>query len=114
VTHERCDDEGALIRSQQLALVCSGSRPLPSSTSSSSPVLVERSRNAQDRRLHALHLTPVGQELLGRLREIAEAHEQDTLAGLDDDERVQLAALLARIAELHGLRPGVHPGYRNL
>lgn len=74
--------------------------------------LVERRRNARDRRVYALHLTEAGQELLRQLGRTANAHGHDLLADLDDAERQQLQALLSRIAASHGLTPGVHPGYR--
>jgi hypothetical protein len=35
-------------------------------------------------------------------------------AALTDEEREQLAALLKRIADQQGLRPGVHPGFGRL
>jgi hypothetical protein len=36
------------------------------------------------------------------------------LAGLSDDERVQLTGFLQRIADEQGLTRGVHPGYARL
>ncbi len=76
--------------------------------------LIERRRNPQDRRLHALHLTDAGQRFLGQLGRTASAHGRDLLAPLDDAECQQLHTLLARIAAHHELTPGVHPGYRTL
>lgn len=76
--------------------------------------LLERRRNPDDRRLHAVHLTPEGEKMMARLREVAEAHEDALCAALDDAERGQLHALLSKIAEDQGLSPGVHPGYRTL
>ncbi|GAA2819148.1 MarR family winged helix-turn-helix transcriptional regulator [Saccharopolyspora taberi] len=76
--------------------------------------LVRRSRSVRDRRVHELTLTDQGQELMGRIRELAAEHEADFCQPLDADEREQLAGLLRRIAEHHGLAPGVHPGYRSL
>lgn len=76
--------------------------------------LLERRRNPDDRRLHALHLTDAGRELMRRIGEVARAHDDDICRGLDEHERVTLAALLARIAADHDLTPGVHPGYRRL
>ncbi|MGE3286251.1 MAG: MarR family winged helix-turn-helix transcriptional regulator [Pseudonocardia sp.] len=75
---------------------------------------VERRRNPEDRRLYALYLTPPGEELLAAVGRVAAAHEQAMLAALDDDERVQLRALLARLVADQGLTTGVHPGYRTL
>lgn len=74
--------------------------------------LIERRKNPRDRRLHALHLTRQGQDLLGRLSEVAQAHEQQLCASLDAQERRLLIDLLTRVADAQGLTPGVHPGYR--
>lgn len=75
--------------------------------------LVERRRNPEDRRHHALYLTEAGFELVGRqLAKVGAAHEDEICAGLDPDERAQLRGLLQRIAARQGLVSGVHPGYR--
>lgn len=76
--------------------------------------LVERRPNPDDRRLHALHVTAAGQEMLQRIAEVGRSHDDALLSSLDAGERTQLRALLARIADAHGLTPGVHPGYRHL
>ncbi|MFJ1752107.1 MarR family winged helix-turn-helix transcriptional regulator [Kitasatospora sp. NPDC088134] len=76
--------------------------------------LIERRRNAEDRRLYALHLTPDGLALLARLRETALAHEQDVTQSLTPEEHAQLTTLLGRIATQQGLTPGIHPGYRHV
>lgn len=76
--------------------------------------VVERRRNPADRRLHALHLTPAGEELMAQIRRLVEAHEAAVLAALDPDERELLRGLLVRIAADQGLTAGVHPGYRAL
>jgi DNA-binding MarR family transcriptional regulator len=76
--------------------------------------LLERRRNPQDRRLHAVHLGPAGERLMGEIRDVAREHEDATLAPLDDDERARLRELLGKLADAHGLTPGVHPGYRRL
>ncbi len=75
---------------------------------------VERRRNATDRRLHALHLTPQGDELTARLSKLAHAHDQLLTAALTPQQRAALHESLAIIAEQHDLTPGVHPGYRHL
>jgi hypothetical protein len=52
-----------------------------------------------------------------RMRElgrVAQAHGADFLAPLDEAERATLGRLLGRLAEHHGLTPGVHPGYRSM
>ena len=76
--------------------------------------IVERRRNPQDRRLHALHLTKDGEDLLGRIAVVGRAHDEALSEGLDSAERATLQALLTRLAERQGLTPGVHPGYRRI
>lgn len=76
--------------------------------------LLERRRNPDDRRLHALHVTDAGRDLLRRIGEVARAHDDEICAALSADERATLTALLGRIAADQGLTPGVHPGYRGL
>jgi len=76
--------------------------------------ILERRRNPTDRRLHALHLTEAGHQLLRRIGKAARAHNDTLCHALDPTERDQLRALLTRIADDHNLTPGVHPGYRNL
>ncbi|HEX4091736.1 MAG TPA: MarR family winged helix-turn-helix transcriptional regulator [Trebonia sp.] len=77
--------------------------------------LIERRRNPDDRRHHALYLTAEGgQFLAAKLGPIGAAHEDDICAALTEAEREQLAGLLGRIAEQQGLTPGVHPGYQQL
>jgi DNA-binding MarR family transcriptional regulator len=76
--------------------------------------LVERRRNPEDRRQSALYLTPAGWEMLRSIGRLAVAHQEALLAPLAPEERAQLAALLARLAEAHGLVPGVHPGFARL
>lgn len=74
--------------------------------------LIERRRNPDDRRHHALHLTAAGTDFMAQLATIGAAHEDDICAGLDDQERAQLRDLLERLAARQGLTTGVHPGYR--
>jgi DNA-binding MarR family transcriptional regulator len=77
--------------------------------------LIERRRNPDDRRHHALYLTAAGGRFLKtELGPVAAAHEDDICAALSPAEREQLRGLLSRIAEQQGLRPGVHPGYQQL
>jgi DNA-binding MarR family transcriptional regulator len=76
--------------------------------------LIERRRNPDDRRLHAVHLTAQGEALLTRLREVGMAHEQAVCASLNADERATLRALLQRVAADQGLTPLLHPGYASL
>jgi DNA-binding MarR family transcriptional regulator len=75
---------------------------------------VERRRNPDDRRLHALHLTPAGRRITNRIGELARRHDRMMTAGLDARERQTLRELLTKVAEHQGLTPSVHPGYRTL
>jgi DNA-binding MarR family transcriptional regulator len=61
--------------------------------------LVERRRNPQDRRAHALHLTAKGRRTLAKGREIAAGAQDELLAPLDPGERKQLHELLLRLAQ---------------
>jgi DNA-binding MarR family transcriptional regulator len=74
--------------------------------------LVERRRNPRDRRHHALHVTPMGEERLAALGRQARAHGESLLAPLSERERATLGRLLRKVADHHELTPGVHPGYR--
>ena len=76
--------------------------------------LVERRDQPSDRRSYALYPTSKGQEVLKRIAQVAREHQQALCAALSDNERVQLAQLLKRIADEQGLRPGVHPGFSRL
>ena len=75
---------------------------------------VERRRNPDDRRLHALHLTASGKKVITKIGELGRQHDRLLTAGLDSQERDTLHQLLATIAEQQGLTPHVHPGYRTL
>ncbi|BCJ62114.1 MarR family winged helix-turn-helix transcriptional regulator [Micromonospora endophytica] len=74
--------------------------------------LVERRKHPADRRAHAIHLTAAAGKLLPRARRIADEHEDEVLAPLDEDERRDLITALRRLAEHTGNPPGVHPGLR--
>jgi DNA-binding MarR family transcriptional regulator len=76
--------------------------------------LLERRRNTEDRRNYALHLTDAGRDAMAVLGRTAAAHEAAIAAPLSPAQRRQLSDLLARLAAGHGLRPGIHPGYRHL
>ncbi|WP_329496708.1 MarR family winged helix-turn-helix transcriptional regulator [Kitasatospora herbaricolor] len=76
--------------------------------------LVERRRSTEDRRNHELYLSAEGGRVLGEVRGIAAAHEDDILSALDDGQRAELTELLGLVAAQQGLAPGIHPGYRNL
>jgi DNA-binding MarR family transcriptional regulator len=75
---------------------------------------VERRRNPDDRRLHALYLTASGKKVITKIGELARQHDRLLTAGLDAQQRDTLHQLLATIAEYQGLAPHVHPGYRTL
>jgi DNA-binding MarR family transcriptional regulator len=75
--------------------------------------LIERRRNPDDRRHHALFLTEDGGRFLGELGQVGRAHEADLMTGLDGEEQTVLHDLLTRLAEAQGLVTGVHPGYRS-
>jgi len=72
--------------------------------------LVERRRNPNDRRAHALHLTTKGRRLYERALEIATAYEEHLCGGLSDRERDHLLALLHKVAAGYGTPAGSHPG----
>jgi hypothetical protein len=74
--------------------------------------LIERRANPDDRRRHALHLTQKGRFALEMVGRLSREHSQFLLSALSPDEQRQLAALLRRVADAHGLTRGVHPGYR--
>jgi len=61
--------------------------------------LVERRRNPQDRRAHALHVTAKGRRTLTEGREVARRAQEELLAPLNREERAQLHELLLRLAE---------------
>ena len=75
---------------------------------------LERRPVADDRRAHAVHLTGAGKELFGKLARIGREHDQAFCAALTDSERTHLGELLQKLVEAHGLRAGVHPGYRTM
>jgi DNA-binding MarR family transcriptional regulator len=73
--------------------------------------LVERRRNPDDRRSHALYLTDQGRAALARVGAVAAEHEEQMSAGLSGAERGELISLLRRVAATQGLRPGTLPGF---
>ena len=70
--------------------------------------MIERRQDPADRRIHALHLTDTGHELLDRAIAIAVAYEQELCGDLSSQEREQLLELLQRVSRRLGLAPGVH------
>jgi DNA-binding MarR family transcriptional regulator len=63
--------------------------------------LVERRRDANDRRRHLVSLTPEGKRTLRQLRALSHQTEDEFLGPLSDEERATLHALLLRLAERH-------------
>ena len=75
---------------------------------------IQRKANAVDRRQYALHLTEQGTKVLEQIGQIARQHQDALCAALSHEERVTLTDLLQKIANQHGLMPGIHPGYRRM
>jgi DNA-binding MarR family transcriptional regulator len=73
--------------------------------------LVERRRNPEDRRSHALYLTDQGRAELARVRAVTAEHERRMSAGLTAGQRRELIALLRQVAAAQGLHPGSLPGF---
>jgi len=61
--------------------------------------LVTRHRDPRNRRLHVVELTPDGDALFARLREVAFAFDQRLQAGLSGPDVDQLGMLLDRLRE---------------
>jgi|1186.fasta_scaffold150168_2 DNA-binding MarR family transcriptional regulator len=70
--------------------------------------LLRRVRSSADRRNYELHLTADGQNLLARLRQVAEAHESEILDGLTPEQTGHLAAALQTLIRAHRLDPELH------
>jgi DNA-binding MarR family transcriptional regulator len=66
--------------------------------------LIERKRDPEDRRRHAVVLTTDGKRQLSRLRSIVKRIEDEFFAPLDADEREQLHQLLVTVARYHDPR----------
>jgi MarR family transcriptional regulator, lower aerobic nicotinate degradation pathway regulator len=66
--------------------------------------LIERRRDATDRRRHLVTLTPAGKKALARVRATVKQVDDEFFAPLDAEERKTLTALLARLAAHHDPR----------
>jgi MarR family transcriptional regulator, transcriptional regulator for hemolysin len=65
--------------------------------------LVTRRRDPENRRLHVVELTPDGDALFFRLRDVAMAFDQQLRTGLSAHDVGQLEALLTRLRDNVGL-----------
>lgn len=72
--------------------------------------LVERRRNAADRRSYALYLTAKGRDTLRRVQAAGNSHQDDVGAALTAAERVQLTGLLRRLAAGQGITDSLPAG----
>jgi MarR family transcriptional regulator for hemolysin len=61
--------------------------------------LVTRRRDPANRRLHLVELTPAGDALFLRLRDVAMAFDRRLRSGLSDDDVAQLETLLTRLRD---------------
>lgn len=59
--------------------------------------LVERRKDATDRRRHALYLTGRGRAFLGRVRDRVVAHEEAITQEMSPEEQMQLFTLLRKV-----------------
>src|SRR6266516_2559273 len=75
--------------------------------------LVERRRNAADRRSYALYLTPQGRDTLRQIQAAGNRHQDEIGASLTQAERSELANPLRRLAAEQGITednlPGIPP-----
>lgn len=72
--------------------------------------LVERRRNAADRRSYALYLTPGGRDMLRAIADSAGAGHRPLGTSLSEGERGQLAGLLRKLAGELGITEQQLPG----
>jgi len=61
--------------------------------------LVERRRDAEDRRRQVVLMTPAGKKALAKMRTLADRLDREFLASLTEEQRTQLHALLLLVAE---------------
>lgn len=72
--------------------------------------LVERRRNATDRRSYALYLTAQGRNMLRQVRASGSRHQDELGASLTQAERIELTKLLRRLAAEQGITEHDFPG----
>jgi DNA-binding MarR family transcriptional regulator len=72
--------------------------------------LVERRRNATDRRSYALYLTAQGRDKLRQVRASGSRHQDELGASLTQAERIELTKLLRRLAAEQGITEHDFPG----
>jgi MarR family transcriptional regulator for hemolysin len=72
--------------------------------------LVTRRRDPSNRRLHLVELTPKGDALFFRLREVASAFDQRLRAGLTELDVDRFESVLDRLRQNVGLSHGPEPG----
>src|SRR5215467_2521163 len=93
--------EGRTQRELAIALQVPGSRVVEMVDELERRGLVERRIRAGDRRLRELHLTSKGRQLVDRILDLGEGHEEQFTAGLAPSEREALVALLTKLAMAH-------------
>jgi DNA-binding MarR family transcriptional regulator len=72
--------------------------------------LVERRRNPDDRRSHALYLTDQGRARLSEAVRVSAGHDREIGASLTGAQRKELAALLRQVADEQGISEDSLPG----
>src|ERR687887_2735199 len=68
--------------------------------------LIVRRRDPEDRRRHIVELSKEGRAHLAAAERAVASVEERLFAGLDDEERVQLRRVLARVADTSGILEG--------
>lgn len=68
--------------------------------------LIVRKRDPEDRRRHIVEVSTKGSARLEDAKKVAATVEEELLAGLDADERAELLALLAQVADSSGIFEG--------
>jgi DNA-binding MarR family transcriptional regulator len=68
--------------------------------------LIVRKRDPEDRRRHIVEVSAKGSARLEQAKKISVAVEEELLAGLDADQRAELLALLAQVADSSGIFEG--------